>query len=94
MAISKTVTSETGLVIENAYIRVFEYHCIGNTINARLRAYVNRQAANDGKAHIEGSEDILTFDGDYSDNAPNAKKQIYEYAKTLEKYEDAVDVLE
>ena len=94
VAISQTIVSDTGLTIQDAYIRVHDYHCSGNTINVRLRAYINRQAANGGKSHVEGSEDILIIEGDYSENAPNTKIQIYKYAKTLNKYADAVDVLE
>lgn len=92
MALKQTIESSTGLTIEDGYIKVVEYSCYGDNVNARLRAYVSQQAANEGKSHIEGSEDIITITADYNDDAPNAKKQIYEHAKTLDKYVDAIDV--
>lgn len=92
MALQLTTTSAAGYEIQDAYIKVVEYACYGDTVHARLRAYVSQQTASDGKAHIEGSEDIITITCDYSDEADNAKKQIYEYAKTLPKYADAIDV--
>lgn len=94
MALELTVTSSTGLEIENAYIRIDEYSCINTTINARVRAYVSKEMREQGRTFIEGTEEIITLEGDYSDSAVNTKKQIYEYMKTLEKYQDAVDVLE
>jgi len=94
MDLQLTITSSTGLEIENAYIRIDEYSCMDSTINARIRAYVSKEMQQQGKSFIEGTEEIITFDGDYSDEAVNTKKQIYEHMKTLEKYQDAVDVLE
>lgn len=95
MALKKNVVASTGVTQTSAYIKVYSYTCDSeNTINARLRAYASRQHANDGMAHLEGSEDIISFKGNYTDNATNAKIQIYEHAKTLDKYKDAIDVLE
>ena len=92
MALQMTVTSATGLDVQDAYIKVDEYSCYGNNVNARLRAYVSKDLADAGASAIEGSEDIITLTVDYSDDADNAKKQIYEYAKTLDKYAEAIDV--
>ena len=93
MALQLTFTADTGIVITNAYFKIDEYSCAkDNTINARLRAYASHQAATEGKAYIEGSDNIVTFTADYNDDAANAKKQIYEFAKTLDKYTDAIDV--
>lgn len=93
MALQQKITSSTGLTIDDAYIKVDEYSCgKDNTINARLRAYVSQDLAKEGASHIEGSEDIVTLTANYADDAPNAKKQIYEYAKTLDKYAEAIDV--
>ena len=43
MALSKTIMSNTGLVIPNAYIRIDEYSCHDNTVNARIRSYVSHE---------------------------------------------------
>lgn len=93
MALQLTFTAATGMVITDAYIKVDEYSCgKDNVVNARLRAYASYQAAQDGLAHIEGSEDIISFTADYDDSAVNTKMQIYEHTKTLDKYADAIDV--
>lgn len=95
MALQKTILADTGVTHVNAYIKVHSYSCdVDNTINARLRAYASRQHAHDGKAHLEGSEDIVSIVGDYSENADNAKKQIYDKLKLMDNYLDAVDILE
>lgn len=94
MALQKNIQAATGLEVPNAYIKVVEYNCFGDMVQARLRAYVSKQAALDGKLHIEGSEDVLNLTADYTDEAPNTKKQLYNHAKTLEKYSDAVDIFE
>lgn len=92
MAFQKEVMSLTGMNVQNAYIKIDEYACYGETVHVRLRAYVSKELADNGNAPIEGSEDIITLTVDYSDDATNTKKQIYEYAKTLDKYADAIDV--
>lgn len=91
MALSKTILSDTGLEIQNAYIRIDEYNCFESNIKARARAYISKDLKDAGKSFISGSEDIITFTADYSDTAVNTKKQIYEHMKTLEKYADAID---
>lgn len=94
MALSKIIISATGLEIQNAYIRIDEYSCFENTVNARVRAYISKDMQISGKAFISGSEDIITMECDYSDIATNTKKQIYTHMKTLDKYSTAIDVLE
>jgi hypothetical protein len=87
MAITKTITSDSGIEVTNAYIRIDGYSCNGeNAVCARIRAYVSRELKKADKAPISGTEDIIALSVDYSDTAINPKKQIYEYMKTLEKY--------
>lgn len=93
MALMQSVESSTGLIIENAYIKIDEYSCSkDNIVNARLKAYISQDAAKDNKSPIEGSEDFVTMLADYSENAHNVKKQLYEFAKKKEKYKNAIDV--
>ncbi|ETT64955.1 hypothetical protein BSK66_08045 [Paenibacillus odorifer] len=92
MALLLTLTSATGYEVQDAYIKVDEYGCYGNTVHARLRACVSKELADNGASSIEGSEDIITLTVDYSDNAANAKKQIYEHVKKLDKYVNSVDI--
>lgn len=91
----KTITGDAGLEIQNAYIHIDEYTCDKNEkISARIRAYVSRDLMKSDKSYISGSEDVISLQGNYSDTAVNTKKQIYVYIKTLDKYKNAVDVLE
>lgn len=93
MALQQNATSTTGLEIENAYFKIDEYSCDkNNMVKARIRAYVSKKLADSGAAPIEGIDDSLSFVANYEDNAENTKKQIYEHAKTLDKYADAIDV--
>ncbi|MHD0384994.1 hypothetical protein ACY2DD_05440 [Enterococcus faecium] len=95
MALQMTVVSTTGLEVENAYIKIDDYSCDeNNLIRARIRGYVGRELEKEGKAAIEGSERIITVEGDYSDRALNMKIQIYDYMKTLPDYKNAIDVFE
>lgn len=93
MALQKTIISSTGLEIENAYIKIINYTCDNdNVVQATLVAFVSHQFSIEGKSPIEGSKNTITLvDTDYSDNAINAKKQIYDYAKTLDDYKGATD---
>jgi hypothetical protein len=91
MALQKTIESDVGIEIQNAYILIDEYSCVENNVNARIRAYVSKDMKEQGKAFISGSEDIISLQCDYSDMAINTKKQIYEYMKTLDKYKDSTD---
>lgn len=93
MALQITTTASTGYEVRDAYVKITGYTCgINNLVHARLCAYVSKELADAGASHIEGSEDIITLTCDYGDDASNTKKQIYEYAKTLDKFADAVDI--
>jgi len=95
MALQMTVVSTTGLEVENAYIKIDDYSCDeNNLIRARIRGYVSRELEKSGHDSIEGTEKIITINGDYSNRALNAKIQIYDYIKSLPEYNSAVDVLE
>lgn len=92
MGLQKTIISDNGLEIQDAYFRIDEYSCNGsNLINARIRAYVSRDLQKQGANFITGSEDVVSFIGQYFNNSINTKKQCYDYIKTLSKYTDAID---
>ena len=92
MALKMNVVSSSGIPVNNAYISVVEYSCDKDEyINAKVAAYVSKEFKEEGKASIDGTSDIITIKGDYSDESMNTKKQIYAHMKTLEKYKDAVN---
>lgn len=95
MALSMKLKSNIGIEIDNAYIRIDEIHSDKfNRVQARMSGYVNKEAFINGNKAISGSEDFIYIDGNFEDDSVNIKKQIYEYAKTLDKYSGAIDVLD
>lgn len=90
MALQMSLTTSSGLRVRDAYIRIDEYSCNrSNVVSARLRAYATKEFAEHGMSAVE--EWTVTLTADYSDEAVNTKKQIYEYAKELPEFELAVD---
>lgn len=95
MALRMNVVSSAGYEVKDAYLRVDELSIRqDDTVVARIRAYVSREGFYAGLTYIEGSEEIISFSGDFSDHAINTKKQAYEYAKTLDMYLTSVDIIE
>ena len=95
MALKMDITSATGLMVQGAYVKIDEYFSYkDDCIFAKVRGYVSRELESAGSAPIEGTEEIIELVCDYSDGAKNSKSQIYTYMKTLEKYANALDVLE
>lgn len=92
MALQMDVMSSSGIPVKNAYIVIMEYTCDKDEyINAKISAYVSQDFKDEGKSPIDGTSDIVTIKGDYTDESMNTKKQIYAHMKTLDKYKDAVD---
>lgn len=94
MALEMDILSETGMDIPKAYFRIDEYSCYDTKIFAKIRGYVSRDLHIKGNSPIEGTEHVVEITCDYSDYARNTKIQIYEYLKTLERYDNAEDVFE
>lgn len=93
MALSKSITLESGIEVQDSYARI-DSRSGGNKgpLTISLNYYVNHQAFEDGKSFV--LQEIYTFESDASDEAPNDIKQGYEYLKTLPEFEGATDVLE
>lgn len=94
MALEMDILSETGMDIPKAYFRIDEYSCYNTKVFAKIRGYVSRDLHIKGNSPIEGTEHVVEITCDYSDYARNTKIQIYEYLKTLERYDNAEDVFE
>lgn len=90
MAISKTITLDSGISVKNAYARV-ESRSGGNKAGLTffIGYYINQQACEEGKALVK--QEYFTFESSVTDDAPNDIKQCYEYLKTLPEFENAVD---
>lgn len=90
MALSKTVETNHGLGIENAYIRIDEQSGNKEKLNIRVRLYVSQEKARNEFGWIE--EKLYEFAPNTEEDSENFIKQGYEFLKTLDEYKDAVDI--
>ena len=88
MALSKTVSTNSGLLVPNAYIRIDEQSGGKNVIDLRVRIYVSKEKREEGAAWVE--EKLQSFVPDTSENSSNFIKQGYDFLKTLEEYADSI----
>lgn len=89
MAISKNITLNNGLTVNNAYIRVDTISGFKGGLDISVNSYVSKEVFEDGQGYLE--QKIYNFVPDVSDTALNFIKQGYEYLKTLDEYKDTVD---
>jgi len=89
MALSKTINLQNGLTIENSYMRIDSIAGNKNQLTISVNSYVSQQAFQDGKAYLE--QKLYSFTPSVEESSANFIKQGYEYLKTLEEYQDAVD---
>lgn len=92
MGLLKDLSTNIGLEIKDAYFNIGNLSGNQNIIQFTLNAYVDRNAYLEGKASIETR--TYSFIPDSSDSALNIFRQIYAYAKEIDDYKDAIDVLE
>lgn len=89
MALSKNITLNNGLVVNNAYIRIDTVSGYKGGLDYSINSYISQDGFINGQGYLE--QEILHFVPSVEDNSPNFIKQAYEDAKTLPKYADAVD---
>lgn len=89
MALSKTINLQNGLTVDNAYIRIDTVVGSKDLLNITVKSYISQQAFQEGKAYLE--QKLYSFTPSVEEETSNFIKQGYEYLKTLEEYQDAVD---
>lgn len=77
MALSKTINLQNGLTVEKDLL----------TIN--VKSYVSQQAFQEGKEYLE--QKFYSFIPSVEEGSVSFIEQGYEYLKTLEEYQDAID---
>lgn len=92
MALSKNIILQNGLEVENAYIRIDTVNGYKGSLSISVNSYISQEAFQNGQPYLE--QNIYHFVPSVEDNAPNFIKQGYEFLKTLDEYEDAIDILE
>lgn len=92
MALKKTITLNSGLTVENAYIRIDTVSGYKGGLDISVNSYISQEAFNNGQEYLE--QKFYNFIPSVEDTAPNFIKQGYKYLKTLQEYIDAIDILE
>lgn len=92
MALQQTLNFESGMVLENAYIRIFNLFGNKGQVTLSVVTFVNKDAALEGKPFVQAKE--YYFQPNVLDDAPNFYKQGYEYLKEQPEFEGSIDVLE
>lgn len=85
-------TTESELVIENAYVKIHRVETIEERSQLEVKLYVSRESSRQGTPPF--SRKYYSHIPDMSDNSPNYHKQGYRHIKSLTEFENAVDVLE
>lgn len=90
MALKQSVTLESVLMIEDAYIRVQGINGNKNMVAVSLEVFVTQELCQDGKPPIAYFN--YMFEPIEDDNSPRWDKQAYEYLKTTPEFLDAIDI--
>jgi hypothetical protein len=85
-------TSFNGIVVNGAYARIDSISGFKGGIDFSLNFYVSQSEFTDGNGYFK--QKMHHFVPSVEDDAPNFIKQGYEYLKTLNEFENAIDVLE
>lgn len=90
MAIMKSLALDSGLVIDQAYIKVQGINGNKNIACISLEVFISKEKRDEGKTPIAYFN--YTFVPMVEDNSPRWDKQAYEYLKTLGEFAGAIDV--
>lgn len=86
MALISDIELDSGLIIQNAYLRIRTFSGSETYINFNLSVYLNKESFIEEKSPITQ----INYNMDY-DKDRNLFRQMYEYLRTLPEYEDAVE---
>lgn len=89
MALLKTITTNTGIEVQNAYIRVDAVAGYKGGIEASVNFYVSQQAFVDGNGYVQ--QKIINFVPSVEQGSENFIAQAYGHLKTLPEFADAID---
>ncbi|OMD19214.1 hypothetical protein BJP48_11950 [Paenibacillus odorifer] len=92
MALTKSVELDSGVVVDNAYIRIQGLNGNKDIVSIHVEVFATQELCEQGKIPV--SYMSFTFKPSDEENALRWDKQAYEYLKTLSEFEGATDVLE
>lgn len=93
MGLKQTKTLDSGITVENAYIRVSSFYGNKSNIEFIISTYFSREYYLDGMMPVVPPQ-RYSFVPDMSRTAKNPLEQIYMYVKTIDEFSDAFDVFE
>lgn len=86
MALICDVELESGLTIQNAYLRISRFEGTEKNVNFNLRVYVDKASYEDEKLPVTQINYSMEFDKDR-----NLFRQMYEHLTSLSEYTNAVE---
>lgn len=89
MALRKTITTDFGITVNDAYHKIETVGGNKNNVTITVNAYVTQEASQNGTSFI--NQKTFNFIPAPDDNSLRWDKQAYEYLKTLDEYKDAAD---
>lgn len=90
MALIKKLILDSGLTIEQAYIRVQGINGFKGILTASLEIFLTKEICEEGNSPIHFMS--YNFVPDEDENSLRWDRQAYEYLKTLPEFEGAIDV--
>lgn len=91
MALQKTLLLDNGLTIQDAYLKINEITGNKTELKIALDVFVSKETSDANKPFVVRKH--YQYAGlDLSENAQRWDKQAYKHLKTLNEYEDAIDV--
>lgn len=92
MALKLKVTLSSGIVVNDAYARIFFLNWDKQRLNIGIEYFVDKASADSGKPNFNTF--FYEFPPSVAEGSLNFVKQGYEYLKTLPEFVDTIDVLE
>jgi hypothetical protein len=94
MAFQMNLTLNSGIEVQNAYVKISYLGGNKGGITLYLNAYVDQDAMNAGMPVIEGYSTNYNFVPTIGVDSPDFISQGYNYLKTLPDFQGVTDILE
>lgn len=92
MGLLKTIMFRDSLEIKDAYHRIDITSSADGKCSATINCYTTRDSYLNGDSYL--TQKVVSFSLKYGMSVGSDKNQGYNYIKTLEDYQDAIDVYE
>lgn len=89
MALKMKIETTSGIILDNAYIRLDQLGWFKGVIHVTVGIYANQEAALTNKDTVD--QKSYNFVPDISENSLNYHTQGYEHLKTQDYFVDAID---